>query len=286
MKIAAIVQSRMGSSRLPGKIMKPLPVNGNKHALDHVFYRLQKSRKIDEIIIATTKDSADEIIVETAKKQKNNFHRGSVNNVLERYYETAKKFNVNTIVRVTSDCPCIDPEIVDKGIEEHLFHQADFTFLNPKQHKFLMGLGFEIFHFDTLEKAYKHATKDFEKEHVGPYIYFSHPEKFKIHTFSVNAELPDFHFRVTLDTQQDYITLSAIFDMLYSSNPDFRLKDLINFYKKHSWIQEINKNIEQKKVHKNIKEEIDIVMEYCQKQDLHRMHAYLKKHKNLINYEK
>jgi len=169
MKIAAIIQARTFSTRLPGKVLKELPYASSITCLEQVIRRLKKSKKLNDIIIATTKEKTDNEIVDIAKKEDVKYFRGSKENVLSRYYFAAKENNIDLIVRITSDCPCIDADITDLTIDKHINKMADYT-SNSLTRTCPHGLNVEVFKFNALEKAYKNAIKDYEKEHVTPYI--------------------------------------------------------------------------------------------------------------------
>ena len=216
MKIAAIIQTRTSSTRLPGKVLKELPYNSGITCLEQVIRRLKKSKKIDDIVIATTEDKEDNEIVDIAKKEDVKYFRGSKENVLSRYYFAAKKNNIDVVVRITSDCPCIDVDITDLTIDAHINKVADYT-SNSLTRTYPHGLDVEVFNFNALEEAYKNATKYYEKEHVTPYIY-KNPQKFKINIVKAPKELYASDIRITLDTEEDYALLCAVFDYLYPKN--------------------------------------------------------------------
>lgn len=275
MKVGAIVQTRMSSSRLPGKVLLPLPLGSKSDSvLGQVIRRLKRSIKIDSIIIATTTDREDDQIIQEAERYEVITYRGSKVNVLERTYEAASSDQLDLVVRVTSDCPCIDPELIDLGIDEHLKQGADFS-SSALERTFPYGLDFEIMTFSTLEYVHQNATQAFEKEHVTPYIYKSNPNKFKIHHISRGASFP--LFRVTLDTIEDYTLISAVFDLMSEASLDFNLDELVALFEKHPWLIKINEHVEQKKVFSGIREELKEVSKYCKKQDLSRFKDYLDK---------
>ena len=245
-KVGAIVQARTSSTRLPGKILKELPYGSGITVLEQVIRRLNKSQKLDEIIIATTKDTEDDRIVEVAKKRNIKWFRGSNEDVLSRYYLVAKENNIDVIARITSDCPCIDPEIVDSVVDEHITTMADYTskchltkyhLSNSLVKTFPSGLDVEVFNFDTLEKTYKEAKKDYEREHVTPYIY-RNPHLFKVNQLA-SGELSTLH--ISLDTEKDYILLCAVFDYLYPQNEYFNAYDIVNLFKEKPWLKLINR---------------------------------------------
>lgn len=274
MKIGAIIQARTSSSRLPKKVLKPLPFNGDVTVLQHVIRRVLKSKLIDEVIVATTHDVEDEEIVSIAKKENVKYFRGSLENVLERYYNSASENNLDVIVRITSDCPCVDFEIIDKVIRSHLDINADYT-SNSLNELLPRGLDAEVINFDVLEKVYVNASEKFEKEHVTPYIYKSHPHDFKINSYTENS----FNYsdiRITLDTPQDYALLSIIYENIYDETNFFKLNDIINLFNKKPYLKDINSEIVQKKVCNNLDEELFEVLSFCEKQDLDKAKNYIK----------
>jgi len=147
MKIGAVVQARTSSTRLPGKVLKDLPYGGGITVLQQVVRRLKKAAKLDDVIVATTIDKADAAIVKLSEKENVRWFKGSTDDVLERYYLAAKESDLGIVVRVTSDCPCIDPEVVDLVLEEHLTAKADFT-SNALHRTFPHGMDVEILSFD------------------------------------------------------------------------------------------------------------------------------------------
>lgn len=240
-KIVAIVQARLGSTRLPKKIFLPL---SNIPILSHVYNRLNFSKYIHETVIATTDLSEDDLIEDYCKKNKIKFFRGSSDDVLSRYFFAAQKFNADVVVRITSDCPLIDPTIVDNIITEFLKNKVDYA-SNVLKRTFPRGYDAEVFSFKTLEKAFQLAKKEYEREHVTPFIY-NHPEMFNL--FNYENEIDYSNYRLTVDTKEDYELLKIIYDSLYSKNKIFLMKDVIEFLKKNPDLVNINKHIEQKKL--------------------------------------
>lgn len=245
MKIGAIIQARVSSTRLPGKILKELPYGSGITVLQQVIRRLKRSKKLNSIIVATTVGKKDNDIVAAAKKERVKFFRGSANNVLSRYYLCAKQNNLDIIVRITSDCPCIDPKIVDSIIKEHIKTKADYT-SNTLKRTFPRGLDVEVFGFDALKKSHKMAKRNYEKEHVTPYIY-KNPRIFKIIQVKAAYKLRAPDIRITLDTKKDYALLSAVFNSLRGENEYFDLSDLLKLFKEKPWLRLINKDVIQKK---------------------------------------
>jgi len=274
MKIAAIVQARTSSTRLPNKILKKLPYSSSITCLEQVIRRLKKSKRLNDIIIATTKEKEDDEIVDIVKKEDIKYLRGSKKNVLSRYYFVAKENNIDLIVRITSDCPCIDADITDLTIDDHISKMADYT-ANSLIRTYPHGLDVEVFNFNAIEKAYKNATKDYEKEHVTPYIN-KNPQIFKINKIKASKELYAPDIRVTLDTEEDYALLCAVFDYLYPKNKYFNAYDIINLFNKRPWLKLINKKIIQKKIFNTLEEELEEAVKILDSQDLKRARDFLK----------
>ena len=186
-KIYAIIQARMSSSRLPGKVLKKIK---QKPMLHYVIKQVKASKMVDEIIIVTTTEKEDKPIVDFCLKNKIKCFRGSKLDLLDRYYNCAKKYNCDPIVRVTSDCPIVDPEVIDLTISEFLKKKYDYISNNLEKIKgkwensmcnYPQGMTVEVSSFNALKKAWNEAKKPSEREHVFPYIQFN-PKKFNVNT--------------------------------------------------------------------------------------------------------
>lgn len=244
MKTAAIIQARMGSTRLPGKILKDLM---GKTILQHVIERLQQAKNIDEIIIATTTLAQDDVVVDEALKCGVKYFRGSEKDVLARYYGAAKENNIDIVVRITSDCPLIDPLVTDGIID---FFKQDGTYdivtnagSDLTKRTYPRGLDTEVFSFRALEKDYRQADKEYQREHVTPYIY-ENSSKIYYYKNAVDYSM----FRWTLDTEEDFDLIKEVYRYLYSGQHDFNLLDIVNLFSKHPELIKINAHIEQKKL--------------------------------------
>lgn len=239
-KIVAIVQARMGSTRLPGKVLKEVL---SRPLLSYQIERMAKSKMIDELVIATT-PNGNESIIELCQKENISYFIGSEKDVLERYYLAAKKFQADIVVRMTSDCPLIDAEIVDAVI--NMYKNNDFDYVSNTQIRtFPRGMDTEVFSFSALEKAYKEAGIEYEHEHVTPYLYLN-AEKFKIGQYIQEKDSNE--IRLTVDTPEDFELIKRLFEKLYPINPEFLLSDILAVLKENpSWL-EINKEIIQKKL--------------------------------------
>lgn len=233
--IAAIIQARIGSSRLPGKIM--LNVCG-KPLLEHLIHRIKNSKKLDKIIIATTTNKEDNEVVDFCSSRNIAFFRGSQNDVLSRYYETAKFFSVDTIVRLTADTPLLDSQTIDKTIQ--VYEENNFDFVSnssPLPRTYPDGFNVEIFSFEVLEKIHKDAINPSDREHVTTYITMQ-PKKFNVYRVDYFKDLSKYRFN--LDYKEDYQLIKCIFEEFYESKPDFLLEDVINWLDKHPEILKLN----------------------------------------------
>ncbi len=279
MKTGIIIQARTSSTRLPAKVLKTLPFESNITVLEQVVRRAKCSDMAHEVIIATTTDKEDDAILEIAEKEKVKYFRGSVEDVLSRYYFSAKENNLDVVVRVTSDCPCIDPEVINKCIKVHIDNNYDYT-TNSLKRTYPHGLDTEVVSFRVLEKAFQNAGEIFEREHVTPYIYRSNPDKFKIKNVEAEEKLIGPDIRITLDTEEDYALLCCVYDNLYSDEKKFLAKDIIELFNKKPWLYFINKKIVQKKLFDSLDEEIEEAIKILALQDLKRAGNFLKEQYN------
>jgi spore coat polysaccharide biosynthesis protein SpsF len=245
MRIGAIIQARTGSTRLPGKLLKPLPYNSEISVLQQVIRRVKRSAIIDDIIIATTENMNDDIIPDIVREEGVKYFRGSEDDVLSRYYFAAKAFQIDLIVRITSDCPCIDYEIIDDITQLAVSTGADYAG-NTIKRTFPRGLDVEAIKLPALEKAYFEAKKDYEREHVSDYIY-DNPEKFLLKSYIDKTGENHSDIRITIDTYEDYMLVSAIYDYLYNDKNYFNYLDIIKLFNLKPWLYLINKEVKQKK---------------------------------------
>ena len=274
MRIGVIVQARTTSTRLPKKILKDLPCGSGITVLEQVIRRLKKANKSDIIIIATTLDKQDDEIVKIAEKEKVPIYRGDRDDVLSRYYFAAKENNLDAVVRITSDCPVIDPDIVDDIIRKFISQKVDYA-TNTLEKTYPHGMDTEIFTFSSLKKTYSEAKKSYEREHVTPYIRL-HPDIFSLLNIEASPKFYSPDIRVTLDTEEDYALLCTIYDYLYPENAYFTTEDIINLFKDKPWLKLINKKVVQKKIFNSMEEEIEEGIKILELQDLNRVVEYLK----------
>ena len=234
MTVIAIIQARMSSTRLPGKVLLPLV---NKPVLAHVVERLSYSRLIEKIVVATSIDSSDDPIADFCYQQNWLCYRGSLEDVLDRYYQTATQFDASAVVRITADCPVIDPVVVDAVITGFLSGNYDLFGLDGE---FPDGLDCTVFSLSALKKARLNAKLKSEREHVGPYIENS-PHLFQNGSLKIFHGLQ--HHRWTLDEPEDYLLLTEIFEQLYSPDSPFLTHDILQLIQKKPELLTLNQAI-------------------------------------------
>jgi|LGVF01.1.fsa_nt_gb spore coat polysaccharide biosynthesis protein SpsF (cytidylyltransferase family) len=235
MNIVVIIQARVGSTRLPGKIMKRIL---GKTVLIHDLDRIKEMKTINKIVVATTDLEEDDIIVKAVKGYDGNIgtYRGSESDVLDRYYKAAKEFNADVIVRITSDCPLIDPNVSDLVVEAFLKNDCDYC-CNTLPRTFPHGLDTEVFSLDALERVWEEAKSPYEREHVTPYIR-EDTNKFRRINVKNNDDLT--HLRWTLDYPEDFEFITKIYERLYSKKKIFYMQDILNVLHAEHWLVEIN----------------------------------------------
>ena len=233
-KVLAIVQARVGSTRLPGKVLKK--VNG-KTLIEILFHRLSKTKKIDKIILATPKSGENDSLAKMIEKLGHDVFRGAENDVLSRYFEAANKYKPKSVVRITGDCPIIDPAIIDKVISIYEEENADYA-SNIDPPTYPDGLDVEVFSFDSLKEANRKAKTSYEREHVTPFIRANN--KFKSLNLLNDTDLSK--ERWTVDDPEDLLVIENILNS-FASDLDFSWKDVLELKKAHPDYFEANKSI-------------------------------------------
>jgi spore coat polysaccharide biosynthesis protein SpsF len=238
MKIVAIIQARMGSTRLPGKVLMDL---GGETVLARVVRRLRRARLIEEIVVATTTSRADDSIVHECRRLLVPVFRGEENDVLDRYHQTAKWAGGKVAVRITSDCPFIDPEITDNTISAFLESKPHYA-SNALQRTYPRGLDTEVMTTDALACAWREAKAPYQRSHVTPYLY-ENPDRFDILTVRGNTDYS--RHRWTLDTAEDLAFTRAVYDRL-NNDDSFSWRDVLALLEREPELLELNCNIIQK----------------------------------------
>jgi spore coat polysaccharide biosynthesis protein SpsF len=240
MKILAIIQARMGSERLPGKVIKSIM---NKPMIIYTLERLKKSRYIDEIILATSSLDKDNKLEDVAVSYGFNVFRGEENNVLKRYKEANDMHNGDIIIRITGDCPFIDPLIVDEVICYYLINNFDYVRLDVPD-SFIRGFDVEVFSKASLENTYSSAIDEQYKEHVTLYMY-KHPEKFKVGYFK-GTDFYNKNYRLCVDTPEDFEVVKKIYE--HFNDEYVSSKAVVKYLDENPQIACINLDIIQKDV--------------------------------------
>ncbi len=236
-KIGCIIEARTNSKRLPNKVLLPVL---NKPILYWLTKRIKKIKKIEEIVLATTTNKNDDILVEFAKKNKIKSFRGSENNVVSRVCEAARKFKIKTIVEITGDCPVIDINIINQSLE--IFEKNSVEYVNNCNYRsYPDGMDVQIFNAKSLKKTLRNTKDPKELEHVGLHL-IRNPHKFK----TINIIAPKINYfpslGLTLDEKKDYILLKKIIEHFGTKNPYFTCEDIINLLnKKKNWKKINNK---------------------------------------------
>lgn len=237
-KVEVIIQARMGSTRLPGKVMMHL---AGKPVLWHVIERVRQARNVDQIIVATTTKEEDNILCESCKQWGVPYYRGEEKDVLHRFYETVQQYPADCIVRITSDCPLIDPEVIDQVIVYYYENPCEYASNTGDMRTYPRGLDCEVFSTEILARANEEAAEPYEREHVTPFMYWKQD-----HVLQVYDRGEYSNKRWTLDTMEDYQFLTAVYDGLYHGSPDFYMREICNYLEEHPEIEKLNAQVQQK----------------------------------------
>jgi spore coat polysaccharide biosynthesis protein SpsF len=243
MKIVATVEARMTSTRLPGKILRPIL---GRPTLELLIERLLRSEYIDEVVIATTVNSTDDPVEELAKRLSVGCFRGSEEDVLDRVLKAAQRYDADLIVEITGDCPLIDPGTIDQLIGIYLNNTYDYV-SNTLKPTYPNGLDTQVFSRKTLEEVASLTSDPVDHEHVSLYIY-EHPERFSLYNLESNLPGKYRGCRLTVDTIEDFELIRIIYESLYPGNPAFNLQDIVELLDADENLLKINQHVEQKKV--------------------------------------
>jgi spore coat polysaccharide biosynthesis protein SpsF len=243
LRVVAIIQARMGSTRLPGKILFKVL---NKTLLEYQLERVKKSTLVDEIVVATTIQKNDDVIVKLCEQLNVSVFRGSEEDVLSRYYGAATEYKADVIVRLTSDCPIIDHNIIDLVIHTYIENIDVVDYVsNTLERTFPRGYDTEVFSYLSLQKSNFNAIMPSQREHVTSFLY-SNPEIYCLkNVFNV---VDQSNYRWTVDTIEDFELIKKIITRLYPVNQEFTLHDSLQLFKKNVEWGMINAHVEQKKI--------------------------------------
>jgi spore coat polysaccharide biosynthesis protein SpsF len=249
--ILAILQARLSSSRLPGKVLKHIL---GKPMLLHQIERIQNSKRIDKLVVATSTEKSDDAIEKMCLDNNVEVFRGELENVLDRFYQCAKKYNPDYIVRLTGDCPLADWKIIDDMIQYYLDEELDYMSTSPKLPD---GLDAEVMTMSALSEAKQKAVLPSELEHVTQYIN-KNPNKFKNEHFNFDKDLS--HIRWTVDESEDFILVEKIYQALYEDNPLFLMNDILKLLDQRPELNKINGNFSRNEgLERSLQEDVEFL---------------------------
>lgn len=238
--ISIVVQARMSSSRLPKKVL--LPILGES-LLYRMIERLQQIKHKASIVIATSENAEDDVIQDFCQAKNITCFRGSLNNLLDRHYQVGVLTNADIVIKIPSDCPLIDPRIVDKVLDFYFENEGKYDFVsNLHPATYPDGNDVEIMTFDALKKTWQEATRPLELEHTTPY-FWENPDKFRLANVTWETGLDySMSHRFTIDYYADYLFIKKVFEELYPQNPAFSLEDILSLLQEKPEIYEINQH--------------------------------------------
>ncbi|MCQ2563585.1 MAG: glycosyltransferase family protein [Mogibacterium sp.] len=274
MRTGCIIQARMTSSRLPGKVLRTIDYQEGKSVLGSVVERVRSAKKLDHFLIACTTNSDDDPLVEYAKREGIACFRGSENDVLDRFYGAANEFGYDNIVRITSDCPFLDPSVIDALIE--LFIKGNYQYAsNCIRRTYPHGLDCEIFTYDVLKWMHKNTEEKFYREHVTSYV-TSHQDEFRVGSLTLDGE--DYSkVRITVDTVNDYTLACIITDLIRNEKDRFSFRTVLDCFAGHPYISAINADIMQKKKYDTLEEELEAAEKLLKLQEMDRAAELLRR---------
>ncbi len=234
--ILAILQARVSSTRLPGKVLKPIL---GRPMLELHLERLSRLKKADRLVVAASSEPDDTPIAHLCHRLDVACARGSLNDVLDRFHTAARAYGADTIVRLTGDCPLADPAVIDDGIDYFCRNRYDYV-SNCTVRTFPIGLDFEIFTIDSLREAWREAFLPSEREHVTPFMK-NHRERFSVGHFTHETDLS--HHRWTVDEPEDFAFVAAVYEALYPQNPRFAMSDILRLLRDHPELTKLNYHI-------------------------------------------
>ena len=221
MKTVAVIQARMGSSRLPGKVLAEI---SGVPMLMHVVRRVREAATVDEVILATTTSTADDAVADFCRREKITCHRGSEDDVLDRFYQAAQNTGAEVVVRITGDCPLIDPEVIDRVVRVAQDGDCDYA-ANVIRYTYPDGLDVEAFSFAALQRAWNEAAKSSQREHVTTFLRTE--DGIRRHNVEHDLDLSSRHYRWTVDTAADLEFVRAVY-RAFEPRTNFRLGDILD----------------------------------------------------------
>lgn len=238
LNIVTIIQARTGSSRLPNKIFLSL---SNLPLLYRMYERVSFSKLKGTVVIATTTDKSDDKVEKLCNEYKINCFRGHPTDLLDRHYQAAKSFNADAVVKIPSDCPLIDADVIDKVLQFYIDNSDQYDFVsNLHPPTYPDGNDVEIMSFEALKNAWENAKLELEREHTTPFLW-ENPDKFRIGNIVWETGLNySMSHRFTIDYEKDYNFIKQIYDELYPINNKFTLQDILNLLERKPEIRKIN----------------------------------------------
>lgn len=238
MKIVTVIQARSGSSRLPGKVLKFV---SGKPLLIIMLERVARAKRIGELVVATTESPADDVIADLCAVNGFQVFRGDEQDLLDRHYQVGRKFGADAVVKIPSDCPLIDPAVIDQTIAAYEDQPDAYDYvsnLHPPTHP--DGNDVEVIRFSTLELAWKEAKKDFEREHTTPF-FWEQSERFRLLNvaWETGLDYSQSH-RFVLDYPEDFAFIEAVFNELYANDPNFGLPEILTLLERKPELRSIN----------------------------------------------
>lgn len=241
MRVVAIIQARMGSTRLPGKVLKDI---GGQTMLARVVRRTQQAASVDEVVVATSASATDVPIVSECSRLDVPVFRGDEEDVLDRFYQAAQVHNAQAVVRITSDCPLIDPSVIDKVVYAFMTTQPDYA-CNILERTYPRGLDTEIMSLSALGRAWRGATDVYQRVHVTPYLY-QNPDLFRL--LSVTNAQDYSGYRWTVDTLEDLVFVRAVYEGLGNHN-QIGWQDVLCLLQQNPALVDLNRSVQQKALH-------------------------------------
>jgi spore coat polysaccharide biosynthesis protein SpsF (cytidylyltransferase family) len=245
MNTVALIQARMGSQRMPGKVIEDI---AGRPLLAHVIDRVMRSRMVSRVAVATSIQLADSEVVAISDEAGVAWFRGSEEDVLDRFLGAARHFEADAVVRICGDCPLIDPGVIDEAVSLHLREGADYTDNCRLVKTFPRGLDVEVMNTDALEMAARDGQAPQDREHVTFYFYHSRPDRFQIALLEARGPLRRPELRLTVDVPEDLALMRAIYDRLYGAEGYVAAEQAIELLDREPMLAALNAGVQQKAV--------------------------------------
>lgn len=266
-KIGAIIQARLGSTRLPNKVLMPMPIGSKESIISQVIKGVKKVSEVSKIVVASSSSVINDYLETHVRSFNIDCYRGDENDVLSRFYEIVKKYSFDYVIRFTADNPIVDDVLLKEFINNFIAQDLDYSY----SQNLPLGSNFEMMKANQIIVAHEKTKSFYEKEHVTPYIkrHAKNTEDYKFKKIEFNKEL-----RLTIDYPSDYALIGLIFSMLKDKPKS--LKNILKLIEDNSWILKINQNNFQKKNYKSIEEEIENILPVLRERELIRLEKLLK----------